>query len=73
MKEQLMKAMQRGQLVHMMYMAKDGKISKRRVKVVKIAGDMFQAFCFERRAKRTFITSNVLAIIPVNKKDRSII
>lgn len=54
MREQLIKAMQRNQLVNMMYVAKDGSITKRRVKVIKIVGDSFQAFCFTRHAKRTF-------------------
>lgn len=63
-REQLIKLMQRNQLVNMIYVAKDGSITKRRVKVMKIVGDSFQAFCFTRHAKRTFLISNVLAVIP---------
>lgn len=54
MKEQLIKSMQRNQIVSMMYMAKDGKVSKRSIKIIKIIGDSFQAYCFSRKAKRTF-------------------
>ncbi|AVK85973.1 transcriptional regulator [Lysinibacillus sp. B2A1] len=73
MKEQLIKSMQHNQIVSMMYIAQDGKISKRRIKIIKIVGDSFQAYCFSRKAKRTFIISNVLAVVPVINKEREII
>lgn len=69
MKEQLIKAMQHNQLLNMMYMAKDGTVSKRRVKVIKIVGDSFQAYCFTRQAKRTFMIDSVLAVVPVIHKE----
>ncbi len=49
--------MKRNQLVNMMYMSKSGEITRRRVKLVKITGDSFQAYCFTKRAKRTFTIS----------------
>lgn len=72
MKEQLIKAMQRNQFLNMMYMAKDGNVSKRRIKIIKIVGDSFQAYCFTKQAKRTFIIENVLAVVPVIHKERSV-
>ncbi|MEK5487893.1 transcriptional regulator [Lysinibacillus sp. FSL M8-0355] len=53
-----------------MYVSKNGSVTKRQVKVIKIVGDSFQAFCFTRHAKRTFLISNVLAIVPVIYKER---
>lgn len=73
MKEQLIKAMQHNQLVDLMYISQTGEITKRRVKLIKIVGDRFQAFCFSKHAKRTFITDNVLAVMPVLRKERVII
>jgi predicted DNA-binding transcriptional regulator YafY len=73
MKEQLVKAMQRNQLVNMMYIAKDCSITKRRVKVIKIIGDSFQAYCFIRQAKRTFMIDSVLAVVPIIHKERSVV
>ncbi|WP_369973801.1 hypothetical protein, partial [Rummeliibacillus sp. POC4] len=73
MKEQLVKAMQYHQLVELMYMSKSGEISKRRVKLLKISGDKFQAFCFLKHSKRTFIIDNVLAVLPVIYKEREVI
>ncbi|MGE7752770.1 hypothetical protein [Lysinibacillus fusiformis] len=73
MKEQLIKAMQRNQLLNMMYMVKDGMVSKRRIKIIKIVGDSFQAYCFNRQAKRTFMIDSVLAVVPISHKDRSVV
>ncbi|MFS0819687.1 transcriptional regulator [Lysinibacillus sp. 1P01SD] len=73
MREQLIKAMQRNQLINMMYVSKNGSVTKRRVKVIKIVGDSFQAFCFTRNSKRTFIINNVLAVVPVFKKEREVV
>jgi len=73
MKEQLIKAMRRDQLLNMMYMAKDGTVSKRRIKIIKIVGNSFQAYCFTRQAKRTFMIDSGLAVVPVIHKDRSVV
>jgi len=73
MKEQLIKAMQRYQFLNMMYMAKDGKVSKRRIKIIKIVGDSFQAYCFTKQAKRTFMIDSVLAVVPVFHKEREVV
>ncbi|MCM3316698.1 transcriptional regulator [Rummeliibacillus stabekisii] len=73
MKEQLIKAMQHNQLVDLMYISQTGEITKRRVKLITIVGDRFQAFCFTKHAKRTFITDNVLAVMPVLRKERVVI
>lgn len=73
MKEQLLKVMQRNQVVNMMYMSKSGEITKRRVKLVKIMGNSFQAYCFTRRAKRTFTIHNVLAVVPIIHKEWSVV
>ncbi len=73
MREQLIKAMQRNQLVDIMYRAKNGSVTKRRVRVIKIVGDSFQAFCFTRQAKRSFIIQNILAVTPVFRKEREVV
>ena len=73
MKEQLVKAMQYHQLVELMYISKSGEITKRRVKLIKISGEKFQAFCFMKHEKRTFIIDNVLAVLPVNHREREVI
>lgn len=73
MRINLMKCMERNQLVELMYLDSKGNISKRRVKILKIQGDTFQGFCFKRNAKRTFIIENVLAFVPVIHKEREVV
>ena len=73
MKEQLIKAMKRNQFLNMVYMAKDGNVSKRRIKIIKIAGNSFQAYCFTRQAKRTFMIDSVLAVVPIIQRERSVV
>ncbi|ANU09017.1 hypothetical protein A1A1_06697 [Planococcus antarcticus DSM 14505] len=73
MKAQILKAFKYQQFVDMVYMANDGTISKRRINILKVSGDSFQAYCFLRRKKRTFKIDNVLSLIPVIHKERQII
>ena len=73
MRNQLVKAMQRNQLVNMMYMAKSGEVSKRRIKIIKIVDDSFQAYCFNRQAKRTFMIDSVLAVVPIIQREREVV
>ncbi|MFJ7953916.1 transcriptional regulator [Lysinibacillus sp. NPDC096418] len=58
MKYQLIKAMQRNQLVSMIYISKSGVITKK---------------CIPDQAKRTFIIDNDFAIVPVVYKERGIV
>lgn len=73
MKVQLLKVLERNQLVDMMYISETGEISKRRIKISKITDDSFSAYCFLKHAKRTFKIENVLALIPVIRKDREVV
>lgn len=73
MKAQILKAFKHQQVIEMMYMANDGGISQRRVKVLRVSGESFQAYCFLRREKRTFKMENVLSAYPIMKKERMIV
>ncbi|MGE7771121.1 transcriptional regulator [Viridibacillus arvi] len=73
MKEQLIKAMQRNQIIDLMYMSKGGEITKRRVKIIKMTDEICQAYCFVKHAKRTFIIENVLATSPVIRKENEVV
>ncbi|MFJ8262640.1 transcriptional regulator [Rummeliibacillus sp. NPDC094406] len=68
-----MKAMNRNQLVNIMYMSKTGEVTKRRVKIMKITDDTFKAYCFLKQAQRTFKIDRVLAIVPVIRRESEII
>ncbi|MCM3387802.1 transcriptional regulator [Ureibacillus chungkukjangi] len=73
MKSRVLKALQRNQLVDIMYVSKSGEISKRRIKIVKVLDGSFSAFCFTRQGKRTFLIDSVLALVPVIIKEREVI
>lgn len=55
------------QLLEMIYVDGKGTITKRRIKVLKMNKDTFVAYCFLRRANRTFKNSHVLALVPIER------
>lgn len=61
------RSMQYNQILDMIYMDDGGKITKRRVKIFKLKGDLFQAYCYLRGSKRTFKIDNILAAVPVTE------
>ncbi|MCM3358227.1 transcriptional regulator [Psychrobacillus sp. FSL K6-4046] len=69
----ILKSMKANQLSEMIYMKHNGEISKRRVKVLSVSKDSFQAYCFLRGTKRIFKIENVLAFVPVLQKEREVI
>ncbi len=73
MKEQLLKMLERNQLVDMMYFAKNGEITKRRIKVISVSDSTFKAYCFVKHASRTFTIDNVLSMFPVVRREREVI
>lgn len=73
MRKTLERAVRFGESLEVMYMAKDGSISKRRIKVLHMHKDTCVAYCFLRKAKRTFLIDNVLAAVPVLEKERLVI
>ncbi|TQR21037.1 transcriptional regulator [Psychrobacillus vulpis] len=73
MRESLAKSMRYGQILAVIYLSKNGVITKRRIKVTDLQKETFQAYCFTRNAKRTFLIDNVLACIPIIPRERDVI
>ena len=73
MRNLLVKSMRYNESVDMMYMATNGKVTKRRINVVKVGDGAFQAYCHLRGAKRTFRIDHVLALVPVVQKESMVI
>jgi predicted DNA-binding transcriptional regulator YafY len=69
----LEKSVKYGEVLDMMYVANDGSITKRRIKVLQVGEVSFRAYCYLRKSKRTFKLENVLALVPVARKERMII
>lgn len=73
MRKTLEKSVRFGGVLDMMYLAADGTISKRRIKVIQVGEMSFRAYCYLRNSKRTFTIDNVLALVPVAHKERMIV
>jgi len=69
----LERAVKYGELLDMVYMAGDGKISKRRVKVLQVGESSFRAYCHLRGSRRIFAINNVLALVPIIERERAVI
>jgi predicted DNA-binding transcriptional regulator YafY len=65
--------MKYNQELDMMYQAKDGSVSKRRIKVLRVGDASFKAYCYLREFKRTFRIDSVLALAPVVSKERDVV
>lgn len=70
MKNSIIKVMKQNQIITMIYISKNGSITQRRVKILKLTNNTFTAYCFTRRAKRTFYIDSVLAITPLTCGER---
>ena len=67
------RSMKYNQLMDMIYMDSDGATTKRRVKTLKVTEGSLQAYCYLRGAKRTFKIDNVLALVPIVKKESMVV
>ncbi|MEK3953212.1 transcriptional regulator [Psychrobacillus sp. FSL K6-1464] len=54
MRINILKSMQLNQIVEMIYMNNHGEISKRRVKVLIVEGNVFRAYCFFAKYQKDF-------------------
>jgi predicted DNA-binding transcriptional regulator YafY len=52
------------QQVTMIYMAKDGSLTKRRIKIDRITETSVTGYCYLRKQQRTFRLNQILAMQP---------
>lgn len=69
MRQEVMRWMRNGQVVEMVYIDRNGVISKRRVKLMKLQGDRLVAWDIRKKARRTFCMKRVLACLPTIERD----
>ncbi|PIC84657.1 transcriptional regulator [Sporosarcina sp. P1] len=69
----LEKALRYDDILEVIYEAKDGSISKRKIRVLNLHGKTFTAYCFLRNSKRTFLIDHVLAVVPAGVKETVIV
>lgn len=68
----LERSFKHNQLLEMIYCSTEGKITKRRIRVIKIRKYSFIAYCYLRKSFRTFKMNQVLAVVPVQTKSRMV-
>lgn len=73
MRKTLERAVNYSESLDMMYLAKDGSVTKRRINVLQVGDKSFRAYCHLRKSKRTFAIDNVLALVPVIERERAVI
>ena len=64
-RDKLLKAIERDQVLDMMYIDKNGIVSRRQITVLIVGDCSFSAYCYLRNRKRTFSIDNVLALMTV--------
>ncbi|GAB6935701.1 hypothetical protein JCM14720_16220 [Calditerricola yamamurae] len=57
----------RRQPVDIVYIDRAGRFSQRRVRLLHVDADHVRAYCYERRAVRTFAVANILAAMPARE------
>lgn len=63
----------RHERIDMIYMRADGTMTKRRIQPIAVRGDVFTAWCFLRRERRTFKVERVLAVRPIITRETALI
>ncbi|MDQ0217454.1 hypothetical protein ELQ35_07045 [Peribacillus cavernae] len=61
MKTMLLKNLEEGTPLEIIYLSEKGLISQRRISVLEIHENNIRAFCLLRQTKRTFKISNILS------------
>jgi hypothetical protein len=60
---ELIKSMDRNYVLDMLYISKEGAISKRRIKVLQVGEVSFRTYCHIRKTNRA--VGNVFALVPI--------
>ncbi|MBS4172602.1 hypothetical protein [Bacillus sp. FJAT-49736] len=68
MKGILLRALETGARLEMIYVSNKNEITQRKIKVLSVEIDSFRAFCYLRKEQRTFMLKNVLSIAPERVK-----
>lgn len=65
MQQTLKRLVNRQQTAEMIYIDELNRVTKRRVRVLKVKRQLVVAYCFTRRSIRTFKIDNILALTPM--------
>ncbi|WP_050615355.1 WYL domain-containing protein [Bacillus testis] len=68
MKGILIRGFETGELLEMIYMAKDNAISQRKIKILQINNTYIRAYCYLKNQIRIFKLENILSVSPTIKR-----
>jgi predicted DNA-binding transcriptional regulator YafY len=67
MLRELQRYLAAGNPIELIYLDSRNRITKRVVRLLSIENDVAKAYCYTRRAPRTFQLGNILAVGPIRK------
>jgi len=67
---ELIKKTEWNHVLDMIYMAKDGAICKRSIKILQVGDVSVKAYCYLLKSDRTFKIDNILARVPFTSSER---
>lgn len=70
MKGLLLRALESGDPLEMIYLSEKGELSQRKVRILEIKNGFIKAYCHLRNHQRFFRINNILSIGPVKKYKR---
>ncbi len=73
MRIELIKSMEWNHVLDMIYMAKEGAMSKRSIKILQVGDVSVRAYCYLRKSNSPFKIDNVLALVPITSIERIVI
>ncbi len=68
----LIKSVNTGISLEMIYMDSKGNLSQRQIRVLEINDNSIKAFCYSKNQRRTFKMEQILSILPVYNHNRKI-
>ncbi len=57
-----------GQMIEIIYLDRNNKLTQRKIHVTSIKEGVVKAFCLDQRAPRVFVLDRILAIVPVRSR-----
>lgn len=73
MRNDLLRCIRLRCLTNVVYLDSKGNTTKRKVRIIKLDGDNVRVYCYLRRSTRIFKIDNILAAVPIIKKERMVI
>lgn len=73
MRNEILKYMYKRQLVTIIYISREGELTKRNIMIQQAKNEFFSGYCYYRNQVRTFRYKNVLAIFPVVNRESMVV